>query len=239
MTFLHKSVGGSETQFGSDLRDLRELHEISFEQACKETKIDSGILKLLEEDRVTEFRDPLCLKRHLSTYVRYLGGYEPYFSARFDACVQEHRTSRTQKDLLPRERSVRFWDLFVAPQFLTFVGILILAVMLMAYVFWQANMVNTPPMLDLISPADGVRVDDARVSVSGKTMPEAMLTVNGQSVAVDEEGNFSIRLDIHRGMNVVRIVAKRRRGSETVVERRVIFDYPIPDLNGFTTTTSD
>lgn len=229
MTFLHKTIGRGESQFGSDLKDLRELHGISFEEACKETKIDASILKLLEEDRILEFNDPLFLKRHLMVYVKYLGGYEPYFSGRFDASIQSNISVRTAKDLLPRERSVRFWDLFVAPQFLTFLGILFLAGILLTYVVWQAYAVNTAPMLELSSPADGARLENARVEVKGKTMPEAMLMVNGQVVAVDEKGNFSMQFDVHRGTNVIRIVAKRRRGSETFVERRVVFDRSIPE----------
>lgn len=230
MTFLHKSIGGNESQFGSDLRDLRELHGISFEQACRETRIDASVLKLLEEDRILEFNDPLFLKRHLGAYVRYLGGYEPYFIGRFDACIRSHQSSeRTAKDLLPRERSVHFWDLFVAPQFLTFLGIIFLAGLLMAYVAWQAHTVSTAPMLELTSPADGIRIDSARIVVSGKTMPEATLNVNGQNIAVDEKGNFSMSFDIHRGTNVIRVTAKRRRGSETVIERRVVFDRAMPE----------
>jgi hypothetical protein len=237
MTFLHKTVGGSETQFGCDLRDLRDLHGISIEQACKETKIDSDILNMLEEDRILAYRDPLFLKRHLMTYVRYLGGYEPYFSGRFDAILKERQSVRTAKDLLPRERSVRFWDLFVAPQFLAFLGILFLAGLLTTYVIWQAHAVSTPPLLEITSPVDGVRLESSRVIVSGRTMPEATLSVNGQSVAVDEDGNFSIQLDVHRGTNVIRMIAKRRRGSETVLERRVIFDRAMPDFNSATTST--
>jgi transcriptional regulator with XRE-family HTH domain len=229
MTFLHKSIGGSEAQFGSDLKDLRELHGISFEQACRETKIDASILRLLEEDRILEFDDPIFAKRHLMVYIRYLGGYEPYFSGRFDAQVKEIASSRTTKDLLPRERSVHFWDLFVAPQFLAFLGIVLLAGIVMTYVVWQAHAVNTSPLLELASPNDGIHLETARVLVEGKTMSEATLTVNGQNVAVDEQGNFSSEFDVHRGTNVIRIVAKRRRGSETILERRVVFDRVIPE----------
>lgn len=240
MTFLHKSVGGGESQFGSDLRDLRELHGISFEQACRETKIDAGILKLLEEDRLLEFNDPLFLKRHLAVYVKYLGGYEPYFFGRFDASMKGCESMRRAVDLLPRVRSVRFWDLFVAPQFLTFLGILFLGGLLLTYVLWQAHGVSTPPMLELTSPHDGQRLESSRVLVSGKTMPEATLLVNGQSVAVDESGNFSMQFDIHRGTNVIRLLAKRRRGSETVIERRVIFDRAMPaGLEGTGTSTKN
>lgn len=236
MTFLHKSVGGGESLFGSDLKDLRELHHISFEQACRETRIDAKVLKALEEDRLSDFPDPLFLKRPLMTYVRYLGGYEPYFSGRFDACVESYRNSRTAKDLLPRERSVRFWDLFVAPQFLTFLGIVVLAGILLVYVMWQARAMSRPPELTLTSPAEDMRLEEARVVVAGTTMPEATLLVNGQRVAVDEKGNFSMQFDVHRGTNVLQIIARRRRGSETLIERRVVFDQELPDLFVATST---
>jgi hypothetical protein len=232
MTFLHKSVREEPSSFGSDLRDLRDLRAVSMKRACEETKIASSILQAFEADRVEDLDDPVYAERHLLAYVRYLGGYEPYFRTRYGAKLRELRAERKTEDLLPRRRNVRFADLFVAPQFIAFLGLILLAACLGGYVFWQAYTVNVAPPLEIESPADGVRLDAPRVIVTGKTIPEATVTVNDRDAAVDGEGRFRMELDVPRGTTVITIAARRRRGSETFVERKVIFDREIMDAPG-------
>ncbi len=230
MTFLHKSVGEEPSSFGSDLRDLRELHAITLETACRETKIDRSVLEALEADRLEDIGDPIFSERHLLSYVKYLGGYEPYFTARYRTRLKELGKRRKITDLLPRTRDVRFLDLFVAPQFLAFLGIVLLAIVLGSYVLWQAYTVNTSPPLEIASPADGVHLDGPRVLVSGKTIPEAYVLVNDRDAAVDGEGLFHTELDVPRGTTIITIIARRRRGSETRVDRRVIFDREVTEI---------
>lgn len=230
MTFLHKSVGDEPSSFGSDLRDLRELHAIKLETACKETKIDRSVLEALEADRLEDLDDPIFVERHLMAYVKYLGGYEPYFKARYQTKLKELGKHRKTEDLLPRKRNVRFLDLFVAPQFLAFLGVILLAVGLGSYVLWQAYTVNTAPPLEIESPVDGERLDGPRVLVEGQTIPEAYVLVNDRDAAVGSDGRFHLELDVPRGITIITIVARRRRGSETSVDRRVIFDRELMEV---------
>lgn len=230
MTFLHKNVGDEQALFGSDLRDLRELHAISFDQACRETRIDAGILKAFEEDRISDVRDPMFAERHLMAYVRYLGGYEPYFKAKYQAALTALAAHREASDVIPRTR-IRFFDLFVAPQFLAFLGIGFLALLLGGYVFWQAFLVHTAPMLNVISPEDNDRLLRPRVLVRGETISGASVSVNGRDAAVDQNGAFQLELDVRRGTTILTITAKRRRGSETTVIRRVSFEQALTDTD--------
>jgi cytoskeletal protein RodZ len=237
MTFLHKSVGGEHGLFGSDLRDLRELHGISFERACAETKIDSEFLRAFEEDRILAVSDPIFAERHFLSYVRYLGGHEPYFKSKYDELVRERKASRNFKEMLPRERSVRFWDLFVAPQFLAFAGIALLALLFSGYVMWQAFIIRTPPQLIISSPQDGEKLVRSRVAVEGVTAPEASVTVNGRSAPVDQSGHFSLELDVKRGTTRIRITAQKRHGSEKIIERNVRFGEEVLDASSFGNAT--
>jgi cytoskeletal protein RodZ len=230
MTFLHKSVGDEPSSFGSDLRDLRELHAITLETACKETKIDRSVLEAFESDSIEDIDDPIFSERHLLAYVKYLGGYEPYFKARYQTRLKELGKSRKTEDLLPRKRKVRFLDLFVAPQFLAFLGVILLAVGLGSYVLWQAYTVNTAPPLEIETPIDGERLDGSRVLVKGQTIPEAYVLVNDRDAAVESDGSFHLELDVPRGTTIISIIARRRRGSETRIERRVIFDREVMEI---------
>ena len=229
MTFLHKRVEEGSGTFGSHLRDLRELQGRTLEQASQETKIREPILRAFEEDRIGDLDDPVFVTRHLKTYVRYLDGHEPYFVARYRERLQALKAERHVRDVLPRMRGVRGWDLFVGPQLLAIAGILALGMLLGGYVLWQAHLVRTPPTLDISSPQDGERLSGPLVTVRGHTMAEAYVTINGRDAAVGTDGNFALTLDVRRGTTVMTIVARRRRGSETQVSRSVLYDVALPD----------
>ena len=145
MAFLHKRLGQGDGLFGGDLRDLRESRDISLAQAAQETHIRMTVLEALEQDRAEDLGDQSFAERHLMTYVRYLGGHEPYFLARHRERTRAMNAERKVEDLLPRTRRVRALDLFVGPQLLTIGGIILLAILFGGYVLWQAYLVRIPP----------------------------------------------------------------------------------------------
>jgi hypothetical protein len=240
MTFLHKRVGEGSGSFGADLCDLREHNKRTLEEAAYGTKISERMLRSFEEDQIADIDDPAFAERHLLAYVRYLGGYEPYFLTRYRAKIAELKASRRTEQLLPRRRGVRGLDLFVGPHFLGVLGILFLALGLGGYVWWQARAMRVPPPLTVLKPVDGERIQKPSVVVQGKTMGEAYVTVNGVDAPVDADGNFSVTVDVRRGATVISVIARRRRGSESRVERRVVYDRPLPGLEllpGYGTST--
>lgn len=238
MTFLHKRVEEGNGTFGSHLRDLRDLQSISLERASRDTKIRDTILLALEEDRITELDDPVFAERHLMAYVRYLGGHEPYFIARYRERLKGLNAERQVNDLLPRKRGVRGWDLFAGPQLMAVAGIVLLGAVFAGYVLWQTHLVRIPPPLSLSSPQDGERLERPTVVVRGHTMAEAEVTVNGKDAAVDDQGNFSLSMDVRRGTTVLTVVARRRRGSETHLQRSVLYDTALSEIPDIKVATS-
>jgi cytoskeletal protein RodZ len=231
MTFLHKRVREGDASFGSDLRDLRELRGIAFDEACKTTKIDARILKAFEEDRLEELDDPIFVGRHLAAYVKYLGGYEPYFRMRYESRLAACASARKTEDLLPRMRKIGFFDLFAAPQFLAFLGILAFGLLLGGYVLWQAHAVGMSPPLTVDRPRDGEVLDTPRADIRGTTIAEATVTVNGRDAPVSSNGAFNIQLDVSRGTTAITIISRRRRGSETRIVRHVTYERELPELD--------
>lgn len=229
MTFLHKRVEEGHGTFGSHLRDLRDLQQISIERASRDTKIRDTILLAFEEDRMAEMDDPVFAERHLLAYVRYLGGHEPYFLARYRERLKELNATHHTRDLLPRTRGVRWMDMFAGPQLLAVAGILLLGMAFGGYVLWQAHLVRIPPPLVVEHPMEGEHLTGPSVLVRGRTMPEAVVTVNGKDAPVDGEGAFSLSLDVRRGTTLVTVTARRRRGSQITVERRVVYEAALQD----------
>ncbi len=58
-------------------------------------------------------------------------------------------------------------------------------------------------------------VEGADVTLTGTTTPDALLSVNGETVEVDLNGTFVFELELEPGPNFVEIVSSNLRGQET------------------------
>jgi hypothetical protein len=232
MTFLHKRVEEGDGTFGSHLRDLRELQQRTILQASRDTKISEGTIRAFEEDDMGALDDPVFAERHLRAYVWYLGGHEPYFLARYrERLAALTHTSVSKTSLVPRKLGVKWLDLFAGPQVAAVAGVALLGAAFGGYVLWQAHLVRIPPPLALERPVEGERLALPRVDVRGRTMPEAVVTVNGKEAPVDADGTFQLSLDVRRGTTLVTVVARRRRGSESRVDRTVVYDEALTNVS--------
>ncbi len=84
---------------------------------------------------------------------------------------------------------------------------------------------NEKPTLDITSPSDNQQIigGDKKVLVSGKTDTTNSLSVNGSTVIVNGDGNFSTYVSIGDGDTVITIIATNAVGSITKVERKVTY----------------
>src|SRR3989344_171011 len=224
MTFLHKQVEEGDGTFGSHLRDLRELQQRTIAQASQDTKISEATLCAFEDDQIASLDDPVFAERHLRAYVRYLGGHEPYFLARYRERIADLKTAGQADGRGEAVIGVKWFDFFAGPQVIAAAGAILLALVFGGYVLWQAHLVRIPPPLAVERPAEGERLPEPRVDVRGITMAEAVVTVNGKEAPVDADGTFQLSLDVRRGTTVISIVARRRRGSESRIDRTVVYD---------------
>ena len=69
-----------------------------------------------------------------------------------------------------------------------------------------------PFVLIITEPADQSVVTEATVKLSGRTGPEAIVTVRGVSILVDELGIFSTVLTVEAGPNIIDVVAANNDG---------------------------
>jgi hypothetical protein len=57
-------------------------------------------------------------------------------------------------------------------------------------------------------------VDAANVTIIGSTTPDALLSINGQSVEVELDGSFTIDIDLEPGPNFIEMVSSNLQGQE-------------------------
>lgn len=66
-------------------------------------------------------------------------------------------------------------------------------------------------------------VTTAQVRVEGITLPDAVVSVNGDLITVDERGNFSTQVALAEGPNVIDVVASDFSGNEVSKSLAIIY----------------
>jgi hypothetical protein len=77
--------------------------------------------------------------------------------------------------------------------------------------------------LEVTSPEDESTVNTSPVNVTGETTPDAVLSINGQSVEVDADGMFTAEVELVEGINFIEIVASDFDGNTVDAVRTLIY----------------
>lgn len=78
--------------------------------------------------------------------------------------------------------------------------------------------------LTISSPANGATVTSPTVTVRGKTVPKADVSVNDKDVVADANGNFSAIITLDDGENTIVVVASDANGNNTEKELAVTYN---------------
>ena len=68
--------------------------------------------------------------------------------------------------------------------------------------------------LEITEPADESVVSQATVTVRGLTTPDAIVSVGGQTIDVDAQGEFAVEITLEPGPNIIELVASNLEGME-------------------------
>ena len=68
--------------------------------------------------------------------------------------------------------------------------------------------------LEVAEPQDESVIDTSPIYVRGNTSPDAEVSVNGELIDVDEQGNFAAMVEMEEGPNAIEIIATDYEGNE-------------------------
>lgn len=201
---------------GQLLKNARLEEGVSLDQIEGATKINKRFLKALENGDYQKLPPPTFIKGFVRNYGEYLGLPVERLLALFR---REYSLSSSQA-LLPKTTarflSPSLWDLVQNKLFLTATFLLIIL-----FLVFLGRGFLIPPRLVLDSPVDNFVTSELSVKVAGKTEPEARLTINDQKVTLQEDGRFSVRVQLTAGVNQITVVATNKLGRSQKIPRTI------------------
>ncbi|MFA5124579.1 MAG: helix-turn-helix domain-containing protein [Patescibacteria group bacterium] len=197
---------------GDNLKEARLKKGVSLLKASGETKIATKYLEALEQNQPWLLPGKDYLPKFLKTYCDYLGLDHPVCQ---EAADKLHSLSY---------KSLKNKNLFVWSNFISQAVVIIGIIALLAFLIWRVNEIFRPPQLTVLHPTDGLITVNRQLEVTGTSSREAEIVINNRAVFVDTGGNFSTTVDLQKGLNLIKITAKKRysRQSEAII--RVLFN---------------
>jgi hypothetical protein len=93
------------------------------------------------------------------------------------------------------------------------IGLLLLFIL--GYSFFQARKLISGPQIKIVSPADGATVLDSLIEIQGVARNINAIALNDKPIYIDDVGNFTEKVVLYDGYNIIKVAAKDRFGKTT------------------------
>ena len=207
---------------GERLKKVREEAGLSLEEAEVGTQVRRKYLEAIENGHYTSLPGPVYIENFLRKYAVWLGVSEEFVIDVYRHKEQKILKKEYKPDFSQRRPSVP--RSIITPKMVRVGVITLIVVVCLAYVGWEVAKIFSPPDLSLISPPDNITVKEQSIDISGSTQPEVMVTINGQQVYLDVNGNFTETISLKEGLNEIVVTASKKRSRSTTVTRHILYE---------------
>ncbi len=209
---------------GPTLKARRQALRLSLAQVELDTKIRGKFLTALESGNYASLPNDIYSRGFVQHYANHLGLDGAAVAAAYVSERGGVEQADTKRPRLARSRRLVFTGRIVAV-----FAVLGLVVAVLWYLLWQFSVLAAPPSLSVSSPDADLVLTGEDMTVGGHATPGSDVTVNDSPVLTDTDGNFSEKVALQDGVNIIRIAARSKLGKSTVITRNVLAKLPKVD----------
>lgn len=204
---------------GQVLKQEREKRFYSLEEIEKATKIRKELLNALEEGQYSKLPPQTFVQGFIKNYGRFLGLDVNNLLAIYRREFSDHKNPPRILESFSNPLDKRKFKITPAK----FLGSLVLGLVLafFAYLWFEYRFLVGSPFLEVLYPSDQLSVTNPSVTVSGRTDPEAKVSINNQEIQVDLSGKFSQEIKLSDSLNNIVITSTSKTGKTSKAERTV------------------
>ena len=119
-----------------------------------------------------------------------------------------------------------------------FISIAIIAGLIIAYAIWRSLNYARGPVIEIFQPTNGSSIASSTVVINGRADRVNSLKLNGDTISVDEKGNFSQTLIVFPGLNIITLDASDQFGRSTRTELQLVGTYVNSLMTNATSATT-
>lgn len=218
--FTTSRVGGSS--LGELLREARNNVGIELHALAHATHVQEKYILAFEANDQKSLPEVVYQRMFLKRLGNVLQLDEQTITQKHDLQLSQ-QIGVLQISKAPPKTTSRF-AFFVAPRLVSALIVVLIVFLGIAGLGLEVFGIVSPPGLQLKTPSDGEISAVSSLSIEGNTDRGAELRVNGELVYLDARGVFTEIVNLHRGVNVIKISAKKIHSDERVLYRRVLWN---------------
>ncbi len=204
---------------GEILTKIRTEKKLTLEEIERQLRIRKKFLVALEENNWDKLPSLPYIKGFLRNYSSFLGLKPEEMVAIFRRQYAQHERTK----LLPEgvTNPLNEPALHLTPQAAVIIATVLCILTFFGYLFIQYRSYTSPPNLTISTPAEGAVLSGEKITVSGTTDRDAVISVNNQKIALSENGEFTTDLTLAPGVNTIIIDSVSKYGKKKTVTRTV------------------
>lgn len=204
---------------GQVLKEERERKFYTLDEIEKATKIRKEFLEALEQGQYLKLPPPTFVQGFIKNYGRFLGLNSEKLLAIYRREFSESKNPPRILESFSSPLDKKRFRLTPAKVIGTLV--LVLIAIFFGYLWFEYRFLVGGPFLEVSQPPNQLTVSSELIQVSGKTDPEAKLSINDQEIQVDSLGNFQQEIKINENINTISITSTSKGGKQSKIERTV------------------
>lgn len=204
---------------GQILKEERERKFYTLEDIEKATKIRKELLEALEEDLYAKLPPPTFVQGFIKSYGKFLGLETNKLLAIYRREFSEGQHPPRVMDSFANPIDKKRFRL--TPAGVLSVVTLGLIAIFFSYLWFEYRFLVGGPLLEVSQPVNQLVTTSESVEVSGRTDPEAKVSINDQEIAVDSTGKFSQEIKLSDNVNTIEVTATAKNGKVSRAERTV------------------
>lgn len=209
-----------------ELKTSRESKKIKINDAAKKLNVNLKYLEALENGQLDKLPAGPYGKKILNEYAFFLD-----LDSDFLTKLWELETENQQKEIKQNLFSHKVPHLayfLTIPRILKNLTIILAVLICITYLGYYIRNIIEAPLLIVSSPAENTSISQNFINIYGATEPEANVTINNETVLIEPNGDFFMKVNLSNDLNTISIIAKKKYSKENTIIRRVLVK-PIED----------
>ncbi len=220
VAFTVRKIKDDSTSLGELLNKKRQEVGLSLAQLSRRTAIAERYLAAIEADDWLKLPGEVYVRNFLRRFALEVGLDPIRVEKKYE---QNHPLFSTSSiHSLQKTLPLASKNFIVLPKFIRNFLIIVLLILLISYIGWQAKAYFTPPQLNIYYPTDNLITDVPTITLSGQTDPEVEVAINDIAVPVNN-GLFEEEIDLQPGVNILKITATKKNGPSKETFVRVMW----------------
>jgi cytoskeletal protein RodZ len=190
----------------------RQRRGFTLKQVEKHTRIREKFLEAIEKNDWSLFSSKIYITGLIKNYSKFLDLDEEKMAAYFRRDYERREEVKFKK----RVESKYFKS---ETKRLIFIGISVVVLLFAGYFAYQLKNYFAPPSIKIISPQNTDIRNTDRITIRGKTEPDANIVIFEERVYQDKNGDFVYDFPLKKGANRLVIDVTGANGKKTTIQK--------------------